>query len=65
MRFSFLKEEIKSLKYYGYGDLAGGIFVKNVVNELEALESNVSELNDDIVEVEDLFRYLWILSFGN
>ena len=63
MRFSFLKEEIKSLKYYGSGDLAGGIFVKNVVNELEALESNVSELNDDIVEVEDLFRYLWILSF--
>ena len=59
----FLNEEIRSLKYYGSGDLTGGIFVKNVVDSLEALESNVSELNDDIVELEDLYRYLWLLSF--
>ena len=63
MRFSFLSEEIKSLKYYGSGDLAGGIFVKNVVDSLEVLESHVQELNDDIVELEDLYRYLWLLSF--
>lgn len=63
MRFSFLNEEIKSLKYYGSGDLAGGIFVKNVIDSLEALESNISELNDNIIELEDLYRYLWLLSF--
>ena len=43
MRFSFLSEEIKSLKYYGSGDLAGGIFVKNVVDSLEVLESHVPQ----------------------
>ena len=63
MRFNFLNEDIKSLKYYGSGDLAGGIFVKNVVDSLDALESNISELKDDIVELEDLYRYLWLLSF--
>lgn len=63
MRFSFLNEEIKSLKYYGLGNLSGDIFVKNVVDSLEVLESNISELNDDIVELEDLYRYLWLFSF--
>lgn len=63
MRFNFFNEEIKSLKYYGSGDLAGGIFVKNVIDNLDVLESNVLELNDDIVELDDLYRYLWLLSF--
>ena len=52
-----------SLKYYGGGDLAGGIFVKNVVNSLDLLKENIAELNGDIVDLEALYRYLWLLSF--
>lgn len=63
MRFSFLNDEIKSMKYYGSGDLAGGIFVKNVIDSLKTIEDNLTEINSDIVEIEDLYRYLWILSF--
>lgn len=63
MRFSFLSNDIKSMKYYGSGDLAGGVFLKNVINSIELLESNIEELNDDIYELEDLYRYMWLLSF--
>ena len=63
MRFSFLNDEIRSMKYYGSGDLAGGIFVKNVIDSLKTIEDNLTEINSDIVEIEDLYRYLWILSF--
>ena len=63
MRFSFLNDEIKFMKYYGSGDLAGGIFVKNVIDSLKIIEDKLTEINSDIVEMEDLYRYLWILSF--
>ena len=63
MRFSFLNNELKSMRYYGSGDLAGGVFVKDVADSLESIENNLDELNSDIVETEDLYRYLWLLSF--
>ncbi len=63
MRFKFLNEDIESLKYYGSGDLAGSIFVKTVVDSIATLESNISKLNDEINDLEDLYRYLWLLSF--
>lgn len=63
MRFSFLNNELKSMRYYGSGDLAGGVFVKDVVDSLESIENNLDELNSNIVETEDLYRYLWLLSF--
>lgn len=51
------------MKYYGSGDLAGVIFVKNVINSINTLEKHIAELNSDILDLEDLYRYLWLLSF--
>ena len=63
MKFSFLNDEIKSLRYYGAGDLAGGVFVKNVIESLDDIKNNLDEINSEITDVEDMYRYLWLLSF--
>lgn len=63
MQFAFLNGEIESLKYYRFGNLASHVFVDVVKNSIDLLEKNLQILNGDIVNNEDLFRYLWLFSF--
>ena len=61
--FDSNKELLTMIEYYGYKDFAGGIFAKNVVENLETLEKNVSSMNSDVYDLNSLYQYVWISSF--
>ena len=53
------KELLSILKYYGYKDLLGIEFAKNVINNLESLENNADSLNCTVSNFSSLYQYLW------
>lgn len=57
------KFKITNIKYYGSNDFAGGFFVKEVCDNIELLERTIEDFNKNIDTVEDVYRYLWCLSF--
>lgn len=61
--FENSKELLTMIEYYGYRDFAGGIFAKNVVENLEILEKNVGAINSDVYDLVSLYQYIWISSF--
>lgn len=63
MCFAFLDDELKSMMFETLDDKEKEIYVQRVVASLDLLEANIEEINADIVEIEDLYRYLWFLSF--
>lgn len=63
--FESNKELLTMIEYYGSRDFAGGIFAKNVVENLESLEKNVSSINSDVYDLMSLYQYIWISSFKN
>lgn len=63
MRFAFLDDELKSVIFETLDDKEKENYVQRVVASLDLLDANIEEINADIVEIEDLYRYLWFLSF--
>lgn len=61
--FDSNKELLTMIEYYGYKDFAGGIFAKNVVENLESVEKNVGAINSDVYDLVSLYQYIWISSF--
>lgn len=63
MSDNFKKNICSVMKYYGVNDFIGGVFVKNVIDNIDDIENLASEINVNINDKEDFYLHLWSLSF--
>ena len=57
------KSFLTDIIYYGSNDFAGGFFVKAVCENIDYLESMADGLGKNINSIEDMYHFLWCLSF--
>lgn len=50
-------------RYYSNGDLADSYFLKNIIDNLKNIEENISLLNCNCSNLEDLYQYFWCCNF--
>ena len=50
-------------RYYSNGDLADSYFLKNIMDNLGNIEKNISLLNCNCSNLEDLYQYFWCCNF--
>lgn len=57
------KELLSMLKYYGPHDIVSSIFAKNIVSNIDSLESDIESVNCNVIDLISLYQYMWNISF--